>query len=87
MKNYVIWLLLMIIGPKRLDHVDPSRSSRKPQTIIVEYLLRHDRMMRVICNPAEGKGITKIVFMKPEYGVKFYRPREIKPSDPREGRM
>ena len=76
--------------PQRLGHIDPSRDPGRvggTKTYIVEYLLRNDRLMRVICNPTEGKRITKIVFMKPEYGVKFYRPREIKPSDPREGSM
>lgn len=76
--------------PQRLGHIDSSRDPGRvgvTRTYIKEYLLRSDRMMRVICNPAESKRITKIVFMKPEHGVKFYRPREIKPSDSSECSM
>lgn len=73
---------------QRLGHLDPNRDPGRvggTKTYIVEYLLRNDRMMRVIYDPAKGNRITKIVFMEPEYGIKFHRPRKIKPSDPSGG--
>ena len=73
--------------PRRSGHSSSGGGRNANIGITVEYLLVHDKVMTVICDPEEGKGITSIIFRKSTPGVRYYKPRKVKSSGSYKGNL